>query len=143
MTANPKPLSIVAKCALCSTKTELFVCPHCDEVICQICVNKHQSELNETLKEHWLKCKIKFQNLTQLSSLTKILFWTLRFFYYDFVFLLNIDTYEKDFGSIENEILRTRQLIEQQYSDVIQLIDQEKNILLIKIQDYIQSITSK
>jgi hypothetical protein len=69
MTANPKPLSIVAKCALCSTKTELFVCPHCDEVICQICVNKHRSELNETLKEHWLKCKTKFQNLCQLSSI--------------------------------------------------------------------------
>lgn len=68
MTANPKPLSIVAKCALCSTKTELFVCPHCDEVICQICVNKHRSELNETLKEHWLKCQTKFQNLCKLSS---------------------------------------------------------------------------
>jgi hypothetical protein len=68
MTANPKPLSIVAKCALCSTKTELFVCPHCDEVICQICVNKHRSELNETLKEHWFKCKTKFHNLCQLSS---------------------------------------------------------------------------
>jgi hypothetical protein len=68
MTANPKALSIVAKCALCSTKTELFVCPHCDEVICQICVNKHRSQLNETLKEHWLKCKTKFQHLCQLSS---------------------------------------------------------------------------
>ncbi len=69
MTAtNPKALSIVAKCALCSTKTELFVCPHCDEVICQICVNKHRSLLNETLKEHWLKCKTKFQHLCQLSS---------------------------------------------------------------------------
>lgn len=68
MTATPKPLSIVAKCALCSTKTELFVCPHCDEVICQICVNKHRSVLNETLKEHWIKCQVKFQNLSQLSS---------------------------------------------------------------------------
>ena len=68
MTANPKPLSIVAKCALCSTKTELFVCPHCDEVICQKCVNKHRLELNDTLKEHWFKCKTKFQNLCQTSS---------------------------------------------------------------------------
>ncbi len=68
MTANPKPLSIVAKCALCSTKTELFVCPHCDEVICQKCVNKHRLELNDTLKEHWFKCKTKFHNLCQTSS---------------------------------------------------------------------------
>jgi len=68
MTANPKPLSIVAKCALCSKKTELFVCPHCDEVICQLCVNKHRLELNETLKEYWLKCKTKYNNLCQLSS---------------------------------------------------------------------------
>ncbi|CAF2793634.1 unnamed protein product [Rotaria sp. Silwood2] len=119
MTTNPKALSIVAKCALCSTKTELFICPHCDEVICQACVNKHQSELNETLKEHWLKCKTKFHNLCQLSN-----------------------TYDKDFVLIENEMYRIRQIIEQQYSDVVQSIESEKNTLLIKLEDYIKSITS-
>ncbi|CAF1164116.1 unnamed protein product [Adineta steineri] len=119
MTANPKPLLIVAKCALCSTKTELFVCPHCDEVICQICVNKHRSELNETLKEHWLKCKTKFQNLCHLTN-----------------------TYDKDFVVVENEVDRIRQMIEQRYLDFVQLIDSEKNTLLIKIEDYIRSTTS-
>jgi hypothetical protein len=37
-------------------------------------VNKHRSLLNETLKEHWLKCKVKFQHLCQLSSKTKMIF---------------------------------------------------------------------
>ena len=65
MTTNPQALSIVAKCALCSTKTELFVCTHCDEVICQICVNKHRTQLTESLKEHWMKCQNKFQRLSR------------------------------------------------------------------------------
>ncbi len=34
-------------------------------------------------------------------------------------------------------------MIEQRYLDFVQLIDSEKNILLIKIEDYIGSITSK
>ncbi|CAF0919473.1 unnamed protein product [Rotaria sordida] len=119
MTANPKALSIVAKCALCSIKTELFICPHCDEVICQTCVNKHQSQLNETLKEHWLKCKTKFHNLCQLSN-----------------------TCDKDFVLVENEMSRIRQIIEQQYLDVVESIESEKNTLLIKLEDYIKSITS-
>lgn len=54
-----------------------------------------------------------------------------------------IDTYDKDFFLVENEIDRIRQIIEQQYSDVIQLIDQEKNVLLVKIEDYIRSIKFK
>ncbi len=54
-----------------------------------------------------------------------------------------IDTYDKDFLLVENEIDRIRQIIEQQYSDIVQSIDNEKNILLIKIEDYIRSITSK
>ncbi|CAF1945604.1 unnamed protein product [Rotaria magnacalcarata] len=119
MTTNPQALCIIAKCALCSTKTELFICPHCDEVICQVCVNKHQSQLNDTLKEHWLKCKTKYHNLCLLSN-----------------------TYDKDFIVIENEMYRIRQIIEQQYTDIIQSIDSEKNSLLIKLEDYIKSITS-
>ncbi|CAF0782506.1 unnamed protein product [Adineta ricciae] len=119
MTATPKPLSIVAKCALCSTKTELFVCPHCDEVICQVCVNKHRSILNETLKEHWLKCKTKFQNLSQLSN-----------------------NYDRDFGSVENEIDRIRQMLERRYLEFVQSIDNKKNTLLIQIEDHIRSTSS-
>lgn len=68
MTTNSKPLSIIAKCAICTIKTELFVCSHCDEVICQKCVDKHQVKLNETLKEQWNICKTKYQNLSRLSG---------------------------------------------------------------------------
>lgn len=68
MTATAKPLGIIARCAECSTKTQLFVCPHCDNVICQVCVNKHRSELNATLKEHWSTCKTKYLNFCHLSS---------------------------------------------------------------------------
>ncbi|CAF5174937.1 unnamed protein product, partial [Rotaria magnacalcarata] len=45
MTANHRPLSIIARCALCSIKAELFVCSHCDKVICQICLDKHQLQV--------------------------------------------------------------------------------------------------
>ena len=69
-TTNGQALSIVAKCALCSTKTELFVCSHCDEVICQVCVNKHRTQMSETLKEHWLKCQMKYHHLCRFLSKT-------------------------------------------------------------------------
>ena len=68
MTANHKPLAIIAKCALCSIKTELFVCSHCDEVICQTCVDKHQSKQHETLKEQWNTCRNKYNHLCQSSG---------------------------------------------------------------------------
>ncbi len=55
----------------------------------------------------------------------------------------SLDTYDQDYALVENEIDRIRQIIEQQYVDFVQLVDQEKNSLLIKIEDYIQSITSK
>jgi len=68
MTTNIKPLSIVAKCALCSIKTELFVCSHCDEVICQKCLDSHQVKYQEILKEQWINCEKKFQNLSRPSG---------------------------------------------------------------------------
>lgn len=139
MTANAKPLSIIAKCALCSTKTELFVCPHCDEVICQICVNKHRSELGETLKEHWLQCRKKFLHLRQLSSKHHVrasLRWPIGC-------LRHLDTYDKDLTVVEAEIDRVRTMIEQRYSGFVRLIASEKNNLLIHIEEYIKSISSK
>lgn len=38
---------------------------------------------------------------------------------------------------------RIKEIIEQQYLDVVESIENEKNSLLIKLEDYIQSITSK
>lgn len=38
---------------------------------------------------------------------------------------------------------RIKEIIEQQYLDVVESIESEKNSLLIKLEDYIQSITSK
>ena len=38
---------------------------------------------------------------------------------------------------------RVRQILEQQYIDISQSIESEKNSLLIKLEDYIKSITSK
>ncbi|CAF0795297.1 unnamed protein product [Rotaria sordida] len=115
MTTNHKPLSIIAKCALCSIKTELFVCSHCDKVICQICVDTHQLKLNEILKEQWNLCKTKYFNLYRLS-----------------------DIYAKDMVNIENEIDRIRLLINQRSMDLVNLIEHEKNNLLNKIEEYIQ-----
>ncbi|CAF3353765.1 unnamed protein product [Rotaria sp. Silwood1] len=115
MTTNHKPLSIIAKCALCSIKTELFVCSHCDKVICQICIDKHQLKLNETLKEQWNLCKTKYFNLFRLS-----------------------DNNAKDMENVENEIDRIRLLINQRYMDLVNLLEQEKNNLLNKIEEYIQ-----
>lgn len=68
MTTNHIPLTVIAKCAACSIKTNLFICSHCDEVICQTCVDKHQVKLHETLKEQWNLCKTKFENLSQLAG---------------------------------------------------------------------------
>ena len=49
-----------------------------------------------------------------------------------------IDTYNKDSILVENEIDRIRQIIEQQYLDVVKLIDNEKNSLLIKLEEFIK-----
>lgn len=117
MTTLAKPLSIVAKCALCSTKTELFVCPHCDEVICQLCVNKHQSELNETLKEHWLQCKSKFQQLQESPD--------------------EATPPHSGADSCEEEVDHIRQTIEQRHLDFVRLIDKEKHALLVRLEDYL------
>ncbi|CAF3916501.1 unnamed protein product [Rotaria sp. Silwood2] len=115
MTTNHKPLSIIAKCASCSMKTELFVCSHCDKVICQICVEKHQLKLNETLKEQWDLCKTKYFNLFRLS-----------------------DNNAKHMENIENEVDRIRLLINQRSMDLVNLIEHEKNNLLNKIEEYMQ-----
>ena len=55
--------------------------------------------------------------------------------------MLLLDNYDQDYTLVEGEIDRIRQIIERQYFDFVQLVEQEKNSLLIKIEDYIQSIT--
>ncbi|CAF1354676.1 unnamed protein product [Adineta steineri] len=115
MTTNHKPSSIIAKCSSCSIKTNLFVCSHCDEVICQKCFDKHQVNLNETLKEHWNLCKRKYINLCQQS-----------------------DNYDKDMINVENEIDQVRLRINKRRMDLVHLIENEKNNLLNKIEEYIQ-----
>jgi len=132
MTTNHRPLSIIAKCGLCSIKTELFVCSHCDEVICQTCVDKHQVKQNETLKEHWNLCKTKYIHLSRLSGLRtkQISCWIILFPY--------VDIYDKDIINVENEIDRIRLLIDQRYMNLVQLIENEKNNLLNKLEEYLQ-----
>jgi membrane-anchored protein YejM (alkaline phosphatase superfamily) len=138
MTTNPKPLSIIAKCALCSIKTELFVCSHCDEVICQECVDKHQLKLNETLQEHWNLCRTKYDNLCRLSGFRKKKQNSFKNLNY-----LSLDIYDKDMINVESEIDRIRLIIEQRYMNLIQLIDNEKNNLLNKIEEHVQLNLSK
>ncbi|CAF1904121.1 unnamed protein product [Rotaria magnacalcarata] len=132
MTANHRPLSIIARCALCSIKAELFVCSHCDKVICQICLDKHQLQVNEILKEQWGLCKTKYLNLYHLS-----------------------DNHAKEMVNVENEMDRIRLLVNQRYTDLnemdrirllvnqrytdlVNLIENEKNNVLNNIEENIQ-----
>jgi len=136
MTTNHKPLSIIAKCASCSLKTNLFVCSHCDEVICQKCVDKHQLKLNEILKDHWDLCKTKFLNLSRLSGIIK----TRRI---DCFLKFHIDLHDKDSINVENEIDQVRFMIDQRRMDLVHLIENEKNNLINKLEEYIQLNLSK
>ncbi|CAF1247371.1 unnamed protein product [Adineta ricciae] len=86
------------------------------DIICQTCVDKHQVKLHETLKEQWNLCKTKFEDLCQIA-----------------------DTYDKDAINYENEIDQIRTVIDQRRSDLIHLVENEKNNLLSKIDEYIQS----
>ena len=115
MTTNYKPSAIVAKCGLCSIKTELFVCSHCDEVICQKCLDQHQVKQSEVLKENWNLSKTKYHHLCRLS-----------------------DNYDKDLNNVNKEINRIRLLIDQRYMNLVQLIENEKNQLLNQIEEYLQ-----
>ncbi|CAF5200546.1 unnamed protein product, partial [Rotaria magnacalcarata] len=110
-----RPLSIIARCALCSIKAELFVCSHCDKVICQICLDKHQLQVNEILKEQWGLCKTKYLNLYHLS-----------------------DNHAKEMVNVENEMDRIRLLVNQRYTDLVNLIENEKNNVLNNIEENIQ-----
>ena len=55
----------------------------------------------------------------------------------------NLDNYDRDLLVFDKEIARVHGMIEQRYADFIRLIDHEKNILLIAIDDYVKSITAK
>lgn len=115
MIANIKPLSIIAKCALCSIKTELFVCSHCDEVICQKCLDSHQIKYQEVLKEQWISCEKKLQNLSRSS-----------------------EAYDKEIVNAENEITRLHHLIEQRFRHLIENLESEKTNLCNKLDEYQQ-----
>ena len=54
-----------------------------------------------------------------------------------------IDVYDKDVAVVETEIDRVRAMIDQRHMDFVHLIENEKNILLLKIEDYLKSMTSK
>ncbi len=56
---------------------------------------------------------------------------------------MSIDIYDKDIGNIENEIDRIRLTIEQRYTNLIQLIENEKKNLLNEIEEHIQLNVSR
>ena len=58
------------------------------------------------------------------------------------VFVL-LDTHDKDAIDYENEIDQIRTVIDQRRSDLIHLVENEKNNLLSKIDEYIQSNFAK
>jgi hypothetical protein len=49
-----------------------------------------------------------------------------------------VDIYDKDIINVENEIDRIRLLIDQRYMNLVQLIENEKNNLLNKLEEYLQ-----
>lgn len=133
MTSNSKPLAIVAKCALCSIKTELFVCSHCDEVICQTCVDKHQPKPSETLKEQWNTSRTKYLQLCPLSGRKRAFFRHL-----DHCVWSLVDLFDKDVVNVEQEIDRIRVAVDQRYINLIQLIEREKKNFLNQIEEHFQ-----
>lgn len=60
---------VLAKCQSCNVKSELFVCNHCDGVICTKCAGEHQSVINNRIRNEWNQCKIKFQAFHEQSSI--------------------------------------------------------------------------
>ena len=53
------------------------------------------------------------------------------------------DNYDRDLESVENEIDRIKQMLERRYLEFVQSIDNEKNTLLIRIEDHIRSTSSQ
>jgi hypothetical protein len=104
-----------------------------------MCVDKHQLKLNEILKDHWDLCKTKFLNLSRLSGIIK----TRRidcFLKFDYFY---IDLHDKDLINVENEIDQVRFMIDQRRMDLVHLIENEKNNLINKLEEYIQLNLSK
>ncbi len=56
---------------------------------------------------------------------------------------MSTDIHDQDAGNVENEIDRIRLLIDQRYINFVQLIENEKNNLLNKLEEYLQLNLSK
>ncbi|CAF4136021.1 unnamed protein product [Rotaria magnacalcarata] len=65
---SPAPF-LIAKCAECSLRKELVVCPECEQVICFECISQHQLIVNNNVKESWLKCQDTWNLICEKSML--------------------------------------------------------------------------
>ena len=64
---SPAPF-LIAKCAECTIRKELVVCPECEQVICFECISQHQLIINNHVQENFIKCKNTWNSIYEKSS---------------------------------------------------------------------------
>ncbi|CAF0795335.1 unnamed protein product [Rotaria sordida] len=65
---SPAPF-LIAKCAECTLRKELVVCPECEQVICFECISQHQLVVNNHVQQDWMKCKDTWNMIYEKSML--------------------------------------------------------------------------
>lgn len=53
-------------CSICKMKTNpIVLCQHCQNDICEICINKHYKLIIDLLQTQWKECREKFETINQ------------------------------------------------------------------------------
>ncbi|CAF4492128.1 unnamed protein product [Rotaria sp. Silwood1] len=65
---SPAPF-LIAKCAECTLRKELVVCPECEQVICFECISQHQLVVNNRVQQNWMTCKDMWNTIYEKSML--------------------------------------------------------------------------
>ncbi|CAF1416398.1 unnamed protein product [Didymodactylos carnosus] len=105
-------------CKICSKKSNyLFICDHCNEEICDKCMDKHRAEVTERINKKWLKCKQQFAINNELLSKA-----------------------EKNITSVVNELKMIRITVEQRATDLINMIENERDNILERLDDHITPV---
>ncbi|CAF1173215.1 unnamed protein product [Adineta ricciae] len=115
---SPAPF-LIAKCAQCTLRKELVVCPECEQVICFECISQHQLIVNNNVQQSWMKCKQMWNYMYEKSIL-----------------------FDEQQFDLESHMYELQSRIEKRENFLRQTIEKWREIYLCKINQYAQRYES-
>lgn len=121
--------TLVAKCQSCNLRADLTVCAHCDKVICAKCRVEHQNVINSDVKQEWNRCKENFERFSERSSKnSRRKNVDGRSFF--------LDHFDTNHEECEGKGRQLQNMINRQAEQLLQTINQSKNIYLDLIEKH-------